>query len=125
VGDLVVDVVGCRSDRGTVVVSLLGMPDKGASDTSVERLCSRSLPASTDLVSARFVDVPAGSYAVVVLHDENDSGDLDLLAGGLPREGVGFTHDPGADAGAPAFEEVRFAHGRGESLLRVTMQYLT
>ncbi|MFU8780589.1 MAG: MipA/OmpV family protein [Kiritimatiellia bacterium] len=52
-------------------------------------------------------DVPAGEYALLVFHDENDNQQLDVNFIGIPREPVGFS---GAyrPRGAPTFRNARF-----------------
>jgi len=122
VGDLVVDVRECRSNAGVVAVTLLLVAQH---DAAVEPYATHIVPAQEGLVTARFAEVPPGRYAVSVMHDEDGDGELDVGPGGLPLEGVGFTHDPAVDAGSPDPSDVAFSHGRGESLVRVTLNYLS
>ena len=58
--------------------------------------------------SARFVfkNVPAGSYAVLLTHDENDNGKLDTNLVGMPVEGYGFSNNPQVMR-KPTFDEAR------------------
>jgi uncharacterized protein (DUF2141 family) len=53
--------------------------------------------------------VPAGSYAVVVFHDENDNGKIDRSVLGIPREDYGFSNNPKLLLRKPTFDEARFA----------------
>ncbi len=55
----------------------------------------------------RFSDLPPGSYAVMVMHDENDNGKLDSNFMGMPTEGYGFSNNPQVMR-KPTFEEARF-----------------
>ena len=50
-----------------------------------------------------FVDIPPGTYALVVIHDENRNGKLDTNWLGLPKEGYGFSSDAKATFSAPSF----------------------
>jgi uncharacterized protein (DUF2141 family) len=52
-----------------------------------------SLPARQGSVSHVFDGLAPGDYAVQVLHDENDNGDLDSFLG-IPTEGYGFSRNP-------------------------------
>ena len=52
------------------------------------------------------IDIPAGEYAGLFLHDENSSGAADFL-GPLPTEGVGFTNNPALIFGIPGFNTVK------------------
>ena len=53
-------------------------------------------------------NVPAGEYALLVYHDENDNRQLDVNFINIPREPIGFsnTYRP---RGAPTFRNARFA----------------
>ncbi len=51
--------------------------------------------------------LPYGDYAIAVLHDENGNGKLDTMMG-IPREGFGFSRNPGLMAGPPAFARAHF-----------------
>lgn len=48
--------------------------------------------------------VPAGSYGVVVLHDENQNRKLDRNFLGVPTEGFGFANNPHVFLTAPPFQ---------------------
>ncbi len=54
-----------------------------------------------------FSGVPAGDYALAVLHDENGNSKADRLLG-IPREGVGFSGNPALMFGPPSFAAARF-----------------
>jgi outer membrane protein len=51
-----------------------------------------------------------GDYAVVVLHDGNDNGEVDHNFLGLPTEPLGFSNGfkLGLFSGKPTFEKLRF-----------------
>lgn len=56
-----------------------------------------------------FDDLPAGEYAAVVVHDENDNGRLDSGFLGMGSEPYGFSNGADTWFGWPAFEEAKFA----------------
>ena len=76
VGALRVEVVGLRSARGRVLVSLYdrarGFPRDRDAVLASRRLGADDLEAGQAV--ARFEGLPLGDYAVAVLHDENESG---------------------------------------------------
>lgn len=119
-GRLIVDVTECRSDEGMVVVELFTTPESGGDP---EGLASRAVPVRQGGAQATFSDLGPGSYAVCAFHDENGNGEIDVLRGGLPSEGVGFSHNPEPGGGVPRFDEARFAHGKGDARIRVRMRY--
>ncbi len=63
------------------------------------------MPATSPHV--RFEGVPHGTYALAVIHDENDNGKLDTFMG-MPREGFGFSRNPGIGFGPPRFTSASF-----------------
>lgn len=68
-----------------------------------------------------FVDLPPGSYAVALFHDENDNGRLDKRFG-IPTEGFGFSNNPHLWFGPPSFKAARVAltAGRVDETVRLT-----
>ena len=99
-------VTGLRSAKGQVLACLTAQP-RGFPD------CTRD-PASRHLavpagvtVLLDFGPVPAGRYAVSVVHDENSNGKLDkrLL---MPREGYGFSRNAPVRFGPPKFGAAAF-----------------
>lgn len=49
-------------------------------------------------------NLPKGEYAIIVLHDENENGELDF--GGMgPVEGYGFSNNPDSMFGPASYEE--------------------
>ncbi len=43
-----------------------------------------------------FNDLPAGTYALRLIHDENGNDQLDTNMVGIPKEGYGFSNDAGS-----------------------------
>lgn len=78
-----------------------------------------SLPAAK-AAELRFRDLPSGSYALSVVHDENGNGKLDTFAK-IPREGFGFSGNPPIGFGPPKFSEASFIlePGRNQQVIRV------
>jgi uncharacterized protein (DUF2141 family) len=82
----------------------------------------RSVPAA-QAASIHLRGVEPGTYALSVVHDENDNSRLDRFMG-IPREGFGFSRNPRMRMGPPRFEEARFAV-TGASLRQIVrMSYL-
>jgi uncharacterized protein (DUF2141 family) len=118
-GTIRLAVVGFRSDVGAVRVALFGSSDGFPSDY---RIALRKERASVRNAKAELVlgGLPAGTYALSVMHDENDNGELDKTGIGVPTEGAGFSQDAAATFGAPSFEDASFRVAEG-SETRVTI----
>lgn len=59
-------------------------------------------------VEVIFKNVPAGEYAIAVMHDENGNEELDFNSYGMPLEGYGFSNDAQGAQGPPNFEDAAF-----------------
>ncbi|MEP2023589.1 MAG: DUF2141 domain-containing protein [Reichenbachiella sp.] len=55
-----------------------------------------------------FKDLPAGNYAVTVIHDANANGELDTGAFGIPTEAYGFSNDARGMFGPADFDDSQF-----------------
>lgn len=125
-GTIVVEMVGFRNDRGLACVALFGegggFPDAldGAAALGEARIEGGRCTIALE-------DVPAGAYAVSVIHDENENGELDTNALGIPTEGFGFSNNPKIRFGPPRFAKARFAHrasGAAPTRVEVKLQYM-
>ncbi|MET0179808.1 MAG: DUF2141 domain-containing protein [Novosphingobium sp.] len=121
-GEVSVRVSGLRSERGLVRVCLTreraAFPDC-RKDPDARRL---SVPAG-DRAPIRFSALPAGRYAVALLHDENGNGRSDMALM-MPREGFGFSRNPAARFGPPKFAKAAFEVGDNEVIVSIRMRYL-
>ena len=55
-----------------------------------------------------FPDLAEGQYAIKVMHDANDNGELDRNMMGIPSEGYGFSNN-GGQYGPASFSDAAFA----------------
>ncbi|MHB0887805.1 DUF2141 domain-containing protein [Acidithiobacillus sp.] len=70
-----------------------------------------------------FENIPPGTYALAVIHDENMNGKLDTNWLGIPTEGYGFSNDATALRGAPSFSAASFHYDRGNLDLTISLHY--
>jgi uncharacterized protein (DUF2141 family) len=70
-----------------------------------------------------FLDIPPGTYALAVIHDENMNGKLDTNWLGLPKEGYGFSNDAKASLSAPAFSAASFPYNGQNLELTISLRY--
>jgi len=69
-------------------------------------------------------NIPAGTYAVSVIHDEDEDGDLDSGMFGIPKEGFSFSNDAMGTFGPPSFKKASIAVGTGKISISIGMRYL-
>lgn len=118
-----VKILDIRNSTGTVACGLFESPDgfptellKSATNVMVIKI--RKTQARCD-----FEDIPPGTYAMVVVHDENMNGKLDTNWVGLPTEGYGFSNDAPATFGAPSFEAASFQYDGQSVEMTMTLHY--
>lgn len=70
-----------------------------------------------------FEDIPPGTYALAVVHDENMNGKLDVNWLGVPSEGYGFSNDAHALLGAPSFSAASFPYDGSNLDLTISLNY--
>ncbi len=110
-----------RNDEGTVLLSMFKSADgyPGKNEKSVRQAKGKVKGGTCEIV---LEDVPAGTYAISILHDENNNGKMDTKAFGIPKEGYGASNDAKATFGPPSFEDAKFEH-KQDTPLRIKMRY--
>lgn len=58
-------------------------------------------------VQVTFDNVKPGTYAIMVLHDENDNNHMDFDGSGMPAESYGMSNNPML-FGPPSFNDAKF-----------------
>ena len=114
--DLTLAVEGVRNTRG--VIGVLVFNSSAGWPEHVElAVTSKAVPAQTPETVLTIYDLPAGEYAVVVLHDENTNMKLDRDWIGKPKEQWGMSNNPHAALSTPSFDSARFSFDADKRLL--------
>jgi len=116
-----VSVAHLRSAKGSLRVCLTADPDNFPACVDDADAVTRSVPANVHAL--RFDGLPLGTYAVAVIHDENNNAKLDTFAG-IPREGFGFSRNPPIRFGAPRFAAARFTLTGDANQQQIAMRYI-
>jgi uncharacterized protein (DUF2141 family) len=90
-GELTVQITDIRNTQGTLMVAVVNT-EAGWNNQEKPVAAQKLTPTGKELVLT--FQLPAGSYAVQVMHDENDNGKLDANFMGIPTEGYGFSNNP-------------------------------
>ena len=115
---LTVVIRNIRNDKGTIAAALYQSEEEFMKKTWQ----SRSVPSRKGEVELVFENIPAGDYAVSVMHDVNKNGVLDTNSMGIPREGFGFSNDAAGTFGPPGFDKAKFTITNEKGLV-ITMKY--
>ena len=105
--ELTVALHDARSQEGRFQIALV---DAGGYAGSAAPVAARELAPAGAVTPVVFDDVPAGRYALMVIHDENGNGKLDTNLVGMPVEGYGFSNNPRV-LRKPTFDEAAFDVG--------------
>jgi uncharacterized protein (DUF2141 family) len=120
--DLKVELQGLRSGKGVVHLCLTSSQQRFLSCKEDRSAVARTLPAA----QAQRLDlgtVRPGTYALLIVHDENGNGRLDMMMG-IPREGFGFSNNPAMRPRAPKWEEIRFTMPETPLKQQVRVRYV-
>lgn len=99
-----INVEGLLSRKGEISISVFDSPESYMKQP-IKHLKTKL--ADYEGETFTLSDLPQGEYAIVVLHDENENGELDF--GGMgPVEGYGFSNNPNAMFGPAKYEEALF-----------------
>ncbi len=117
-----IKVEGARSDAGAIHCALFGSADGFPRQRDKARARTQAA-LQKGSATCEFKDLPPGTYAVAVFHDENGNGQLDLGVLGIPREGLGYTNVLPKRAPPPPFERAAQKLGPGVTEAKVSLQY--
>ena len=106
---LVVNMTGFRNSNGQAAVAVFNAQEGFPSDAA-KAVRKQLVRIENGRAIATFNDVPPGSYAVSVLHDENGNGVMDKSLLGKPKEGYGVSNNAKARGfSAPSYESATFS----------------
>jgi uncharacterized protein (DUF2141 family) len=118
-GQIRVVVRGLRNDQGRVGCGLFNHAEGFPSN---RQKVYRQIwtPTHNGSATCEFNRIPAGTYAVTVLHDEDSDGKMHFNWIGMPTEGYGFSNNAKATPFAPSFNAASFGYD-GEGLMSITI----
>jgi uncharacterized protein (DUF2141 family) len=100
-------ILGAKSDKGVVRV-LIFDSEKGYPDNPELALKSFSLRVVNRKSTVQIKDLKPGNYAISVIHDEDENGELNTNSFGYPLESYGFSNNAKAYFSAPPFSKSAF-----------------
>lgn len=120
---LTLELLGLRNAQGVICAALFAGPEGYPSDPD-KAVRSGCFPITSLPCTLLFDDLPFGTYAATVHHDENMDGKLNCNALGIPKEGIGFSGNPRIWKGAPPFQRAEFYFSAENTIVAITMKYL-
>ncbi|MEO9954971.1 DUF2141 domain-containing protein [Nonlabens sp.] len=99
---LKVTVDNAKSDNGTMVYSL----STENQFMKAAPLQSATIEIKDGVAVAIFENIPAGEYAIMVLHDKNGNNQMDFTDQGMPKEAYGMSNNP-MSYGPPSWDDAK------------------
>ena len=99
---LIVHIDGFRNQKGNAGITVFKSPD-GWPENNDKAFMHDGHPFTGETATME-LQLPAGRYAIAVLHDENRNHKLDRNLIGWPKEGFGFSNNPKVNLSSPSFD---------------------
>ncbi len=117
--DLEVTVKNIKEQKGSIRVGLFTNEKdflKKVSDGKIVKVSGKE-------ITVVFENLNPGEYAVSVIHDENENGELDSNMFGIPKEGFGFGNNAMGTFGPPSFDKAKISLSKNEKQV-IELKYL-
>ena len=101
-----VEISHIKNQKGSLVIGLYNIEETFPIKTKEYR--SLILDANATILKGQFKNIPNGTYAIALFHDENSNEIMDKNFLGIPKEGYGFSNNVKAIFSAPLFDEAKF-----------------
>lgn len=118
-GDIELTIEGVQPEGGKVLVSLQTQDQFMTKEYAATALLEGTKEGA---LTTTMKDVPAGEYALSVLHDANNNWRMDMTPEYLPREGWAMSGDVKMDR-LPQFTDARFQVEDGPQRVTLEMRY--
>ena len=112
-GDLLLRIDNIEQAEGMIWIGVYDSQDNFLNQEKAVKVQGERVERTGSL-TMRLKDVPFGTYAVAVLHDVNNSGQMDQNFMGVPQEPYAFSGVPKSRFRAPRFEEISFDFRKNE-----------
>ncbi|MRR56101.1 MAG: DUF2141 domain-containing protein [Deltaproteobacteria bacterium] len=118
-----VQILNIKNSAGKVACALFKSP--AGFPTEYLRYATNLMAIKIMKAQARcdFEDIPPGTYAIAVVHDENLNGKLDTNVLGIPTEGFAFSNDAKGLFGPPSFSAASFPYDGRNIDLTISLHY--
>ncbi|MFE8073417.1 DUF2141 domain-containing protein [Marinobacteraceae bacterium S3BR75-40.1] len=116
--ELRVSVIGSEKAKGELFVALF---DKEKHFPDGDPVVAQRGPWRGETVQVRFVNIPAGQYAIAAFVDTDDNDRLSKNFLGIPTEPYGFSGDAGF--GPPDYSDVSFEKGAEDASIQIHLDH--
>ncbi|MFO7529437.1 MAG: DUF2141 domain-containing protein [Marinobacter sp.] len=118
-----VNIPNIKNSTGTVACALFESPAGFPTEFLKSATHIMMMKIRDTKARCSFLDIPSGTYALAVIHDENMDGKLNTNFLGIPTEGYGFSSGAEAGMSAPSFEAASFSYDGQNLDLTIRLDY--
>jgi len=118
-----VKILNIRNSTGTVACALFDSPAGFPNEFLVSATNVMVIKVRKNQARCDFEDIPPGTYAMAVIHDENMNGKLDTNWLGVPTEGYGFSNNATGVLGPPPYSAASFRYDGQTVQLTMSLKY--
>ena len=121
IGTLIIEFDGLVNNKGEVLAAVYNKAKKFPKENqAIQNLKAKPVEKKCIIKADK---IPYGDYAVAAMHDENQSGNMDYNAIGLPKEKYGFSNNKRAGLfGPPNFKSCRFVIDKPLVKIKITLK---
>jgi uncharacterized protein (DUF2141 family) len=122
-GNLKVVVINMRNGQGQVGFFLYKSSD-GFPNHFNKSIMSAYVKTNAASTEYTFLNVPMGTYAVCVFHDENNDKTINSNFIGMPKEGIGVSNNAKGHFGPPKYDDAKFILDKQDQTITISLKYL-
>lgn len=111
---LVINIENIESIQGDIIIGIYNT-EKGFLEAGTE-IKHYKLTVVKNTERLVINDLPAGSYAISMFHDENSDGICNKNFMGIPKEPYGFSNNFKPKFSAPKFEDCKFSFSKNHEI---------
>lgn len=117
---LEIQITEAKSDKGMIRILIFSKAN-GFPDQPETALKSYSIAPKNKACTLTINDLPPGTYAVSVIHDEDGNGKFSFNLVGYPSEKFGFSNNPKVYFSPPSFDKAAFELKSENKLLQIIL----
>ena len=117
---LTIQITEISEPKGKLMVKLVASGAAYAGEQKPTAVQAVDVTSKTP-ISLKFADLAPGTYAVMVMQDENGNGQLDSNMVGIPKEGYGFSNNPRVMR-KPTFDESKFVVTEADQQIKIEIR---
>jgi uncharacterized protein (DUF2141 family) len=103
---LIVEITNIKEIKGRIEIGLYNDPEVFLSKTEQYKVIL--VPVDDYTLTAIFDSIPEGKFAISLMHDLNEDGEMERNIIGFPKEPYGFSTNFRPRFGKPGFEDAEF-----------------